>query len=327
MRKQDFPVDLILKEDMITMLNLPKLALGAWAWGDDYFGNHYDKTHFKAVYQAAISQGLTLWDTAYAYGAGASEKILGDLMQATPRETLQLSTKFTPQMADPQATDPVAAMLAGSLTRLKTPTVDLYWIHNNADVERWTPALIPLLKSGQVKHVGVSNHTLAEIKRAQEILNAAGYSLSAVQNHFSLLDRTSEQTGILDYCQENGLTFFAYMVLEQGALTGHYTAEHPFPANMARAQVYNDKLAQMTPLITELATIGKAHHLSAAQTAMSWAIARGTLPIIGVTTVAQVNDAAQVAANGLTANECQRLETVADQIQVNTAREWEQNLG
>ena len=59
---------------------------------------------------------------------------------------------------------------------------------------------------------------------------------------------------------------------------------------------------------------------------MSWAIARGTLPIIGVTTVAQVNDAAQVITNVLTANECQRLETVADQIRVNTAREWEQNL-
>ncbi len=57
--------------------------------------------------------------------------------------------------------------------------------------------LIPLLQSGKVKRVGVSNHNLAQIRRANEILNASGYSLSAVQNHYSLLYRASEEAGIL----------------------------------------------------------------------------------------------------------------------------------
>ncbi len=72
--------------------------------------------------------------------------------------------------------------------------------------------LIPLLQSGKVKRVGVSNHNLAQIRRANEILNASGYSLSAVQNHYSLLYRASEEAGILDYCRQNNITFFAYMV-------------------------------------------------------------------------------------------------------------------
>src|SRR5699024_4031109 len=147
----------------------------------------------------------------------ASETILGDLMKTTPRDQLYISTKFTPRMAD-HSTNPVQDMLLGSLERLKTDYVDLYWIHNDTDIQKWTPLLMPLVKSGRVKQVGVSNHTLPEIKRVQEILAAADIKLAAVQNHFSLLDRTSEQAGILDYCQKNDITFYAYMVLEQGAL-------------------------------------------------------------------------------------------------------------
>lgn len=196
------------------MANQPKIVLGAWAWGDNnsYFGNNYDQAHFQEVYDEAIQNGLTFWDTAYAYGAGASEKLLGNLMQNTPREQLTISTKFTPQMAD-NSNSPVESMLIGSLQRLQTDYIDYYWIHNNADVEKWTPLVIPLVKSGKVKHIGVSNHTLSEIKRVQEILSEGGLKLDAVQNHLSLLDRTSEQAGILDYCKENNIQFFAYMVL------------------------------------------------------------------------------------------------------------------
>ena len=71
-----------------------------------------------------------------------------------------------------------------------------------------------------MKNVGVSNHNLSEIKRANEILGKQGFRISAVQNHFSLLNCSSESSGILDYCRENDITFFAYMVLEQGALSG-----------------------------------------------------------------------------------------------------------
>ena len=309
------------------MVSQPKIVLGTWAWGDNnsYFGNNYDQAHFQKVYDEAIKAGLTFWDTAYAYGAGASEKLLGNLMQNTPREQLTISTKFTPQMAD-NSSKPVETMLTGSLQRLQTDYVDYYWIHNNADVEKWTPQVIPLVKSGKVKHIGVSNHTLSEIKRVQEILNEAGLRLDAVQNHLSLLDRTSEQAGILDYCRENGIQFFAYMVLEQGALTGKYTTDNPLPAGSVRAQVYNNKLPQLTSLINELKEVGAKHNISVAQTAMACAVSKGALPIIGVTKTNQVDDAAIVAQIQLNNDEITRLEKVAATAGVNTIGSWEQDM-
>ena len=304
-----------------------KIVLGAWAWGDNnsYFGNNYDQSHFQEVYDQAVKSGLTFWDTAFAYGAGNSERILGNLMEHTPREELTISTKFTPQMAD-NSENPVEQMFEGSLKRLKTDYIDYYWIHNHADVENWTPMVINLVKSGKVKHIGVSNHTLSEIKRVQKILVEAGLKLDAVQNHLSLLDRTSEQAGILDYCRQNNIEFFAYMVLEQGALTGRYNQDNPFPAGSVRAQVYNNKLPQLTELLNNLQAIGDKHGISIAQTAMAWAMAKGALPIIGVTKVNQVKDAKAVTQVQLTSSEINQLEEVADKANVNTIGSWEQDM-
>ena len=77
--------------------------------------------------------------------------------------------------------------------------------------------------------MGVSNHNLQEIKQANEILKKYGLKLSAVQNHYSLIERSSEESGILKYCKENDIHFFSYMVLEQGALSGKYDTKHPMP--------------------------------------------------------------------------------------------------
>ena len=133
-------------------------------------------------------------------------------------------------------------MLDASLKRLHTDFIDIYWIHNPADVEKWTPELIPLLKKNKIKSVGVSNHNLQELERANEILQKENFKVEAVQNHFSLLNRSSESSGILDYCKENEIKFFAYMVLEQGALSGKYDTKHPMPADSARGKVYNPVL-------------------------------------------------------------------------------------
>ncbi|PCD08293.1 hypothetical protein CMV16_09770 [Peribacillus simplex] len=105
----------------------------------------------------------------------------------------------------------VEELLDGSLNRLGVDHADIYWIHNPADVQRWTPKLIPLKKSGKVKHVGVSNHNLDEIKLAASILAEEGLKISAVQNHYSLLYRSPEEAGIIDYCNENNIVFFSYM--------------------------------------------------------------------------------------------------------------------
>ncbi|HIH9009053.1 TPA: aldo/keto reductase, partial [Enterobacter hormaechei] len=261
------------------MKTLPSVALGTWSWGtgfaggDTVFGNHLSDTQMADVFTTAMSKGLNLWDTAAVYGMGSSEAALGALVRQFPREDMILSTKFTPQIANEQSAQPVSDMLEASLGRLGVDAIDIYWIHNPLDVEKWTPGLIPLLQSGKVKRVGVSNHNLAQIRRANEILNASGYSLSAVQNHYSLLYRASEEAGILDYCRKNNITFFAYMVLEQGALSGRYDSNHPMPAGSGRAESYNAVLPQIERLTAAMKKMGAERNASVAQIAIAWAIA------------------------------------------------------
>jgi Predicted oxidoreductases (related to aryl-alcohol dehydrogenases) len=310
---------------------LPKIALGAWSWGvgtaggDQVFGNYLSADDLKPVFKKAIEHGLCLWDTAAVYGEGSSERILGNFVKGVSREDVILSTKFTPQIAS-ASPDAMQEMIDGSKERLYTDIIDIYWIHNPMDVEKWTPDIIPLAKSGQIKAIGVSNHNLAEIKRADEILAAEGLKISAVQNHFSLLHRSSERAGILDYCKENGITFYSYMVLEQGALTGRYTEENPFPAGTGRGDSYNPHLKKLAALIHEMEIIGTHFDANPAQVATAWAIAKGTLPIIGVTKVHQVEEAAKATQIALTDDEIRRLEKLGDETGISTLREWEKEM-
>lgn len=310
---------------------LPKIALGDWSWGvgtaggDQVFGNYLSADDLKPVFKKAMEHGLCLWDTAAVYGEGSSERILGNFVKGVSREDVILSTKFTPQIAS-ASPDAMQEMIDGSKERLYTDIIDIYWIHNPMDVEKWTPDIIPLAKSGQIKAIGVSNHNLAEIKRADEILAAEGLKISAVQNHFSLLHRSSERAGILDYCKENGITFYSYMVLEQGALTGRYTEENPFPAGTGRGDSYNPHLKKLAALIHEMEIIGTRFDANPAQVATAWAIAKGTLPIIGVTKVHQVEEAAKATQIALTDDEIRRLEKLGDETGISTLREWEKEM-
>ena len=312
-------------------MRLPKIALGAWSWGvgaaggDQVFGNHLFEEELKPVFDKAMECGLNLWDTAAVYGEGTSERILGNFVKGADRKDVILSTKFTPQIAG-DSPSAMQEMIDESKKRLYTDVIDIYWIHNPMDVERWTPDLIPLAKSGQIKTIGVSNHNLAEIKRANEILAEEGFRVSAVQNHFSLLHRSSERSGILDYCKENGITFYSYMVLEQGALTGRYNETNPFSEGTGRGEAYNPHLKELTALIDELKIIGTRFDASPAQVATAWAIAKGTLPIIGVTKVNQVEEAAKAAQICLTKEEALRLEKLGDETGVHTLREWEKEM-
>ncbi|WP_216935521.1 MULTISPECIES: aldo/keto reductase [unclassified Acinetobacter] len=314
------------------MKKLPKVALGTWSWGtgfaggDTVFGNHLSDSQMAEIFSNAMQQGLNLWDTAPVYGMGSSETALGKLIRQYPREDIIISTKFTPQIADEQSAEPVSAMLNASLERLGVQDIDIYWIHNPADVERWTPGLIPLLQSGKVKQVGVSNHSLRQINRANEILKTAGFSVSAVQNHYSMLYRSSEEAGILDYCHQNNISFFAYMVLEQGALSGRYDSQHPMPAGSDRAETYNNVLPQLEKLTTAMKLMGDKRNASVALIAIAWAIAKGTLPIIGVTKVDHVLDAARAAEIQLSADEMVTLEDLAKATGVDTRGAWEKPM-
>lgn len=306
----------------------PAVALGTWSWGEgaiggnEVFGNHLGEKELRPVFDEAMKKGLNLWDTAAVYGMHASENILGAFVKEYPREDIILSTKFTPQIAG-VSPDPVADMCNGSPQRFGTDYIDIYWIHNPADVERWTPYLIPLVKSGKVKRVGVSNHNLEELKWAESILAKEDVHISAVQNHYSLLYRSSEYGGILDYCKENDIEFFSYMVLEQGALSGKYDTKNPLPLGSGRAATYNPILPQLEKLIEFMREISNKYSTSVSQIAIAWAICKGTTPIVGVTKSSQVEDAAKAASITLTEDEMNEMEQLAEQAGVDTRGSWE----
>jgi len=310
------------------MKNLPKIALGAWAWGNDgTFGDSLSADTLRPIFDTAMKNGLNLWDTAYAYGMGTSEKVLAGFVADCEDGSCLVSDKFTPQCANPASPTAFKDMIEMQLELMKLSRFDIYWIHNVWDAPKWTQEMARYFEGrDDVPILGVSNHNLAEIKEANEILKAHGLKLGAVQNHYSLINRSSEDSGILDYCKENGIIFFSYMVLEQGALSGKYDTKRPMPEGSARAETYNPVLDKIEVLNAELKKLADKYHVALAQIPVAWAIAKGTLPIIGVTKEKHVEDAVKAANIVLTAEETALLEQTADTLNINAIRFWEKEM-
>lgn len=309
-------------------ITYPKVALGAWAWGNDgTFGGGIDAVDLEPVFDAAMSAGLNLWDTAFAYGAGTSEKVLGEFLKELPRDSFLVSDKLTPQCMDASSATPVEDMLQRQLSLTGLDRFDIYWVHNTSQSPLWIEKLAEHFEGrNDAPVIGVSNHDLAEIKEADEILRAHGMKLGAVQNHYSLINRSSETSGILDWCRDNDVAFFSYMVLEQGALSGKYDAAHPMPEGSARAAVYNPMLGNLEALNSTIVEFARKRGVGPAVIPIAWAIAKGTLPIVGVTKASHVADAAKAAAIELSAKDIAVIEEAAGTLKVDVIRFWEKEM-
>lgn len=310
---------------------MPRIALGTWSWGagkngsDAIFGTIHETARLEEVFNKAMDAGLTLWDTAFVYGMGSSEKNLAEFIARSGKDVI-LSTKFTPR---PKLEDnALADTLNGSLERLNRESVEFYWIHNPQDVERWCNLVAEEVKAGKVKYVGVSNHNLEEVKRAAETLAQHGIKLAAVQNHYSLLYRGSEECGLLDWCKENDVAFFAYMVLEQGALTGAFSSKNPFPENSLRSKhISAEELDALQPLMDVMAEIGAKHNgATNSQVAIAWALAKGTLPIVGATKLHHVDSVVGALDVELSAEEIELLEKTAAATGIRKVGVWEKEM-
>lgn len=307
---------------------LPKIALGAWAWGNDgTFGDNWTADSLRPIFDAAMKAGLNLWDTAYVYGMGTSEKTLGSFLKDLPRDSYIVSDKFTPQCADYSSNTPVADMLETEYKMLGIDNMDIYWVHNPVDAPKWITEVAKFFEGKEnVPVIGVSNHNISEIKEADKILRAHGLKLGAVQNHYSLINRSSEDSGIIDYCRENDIQFWAYMVLEQGALSGKYDTKNPMPAGSGRAETYNPVLDKLEIMNAKLREVADKYNVAPAQIPVAWAIAKGILPIIGVTKAYHVEDAVKACNVELTQDEIKMLENTADSLELNLIRMWEKKM-
>jgi len=211
------------------------LVVSVVGLGTNNFGWRLDEESAVAVVHAALDAGVTLFDTAEMYGAGASERFLGRAL-AGRREEVVIATKFGWE----RGTDPpggsaanVRRAIDGSLERLGTEYVDLYQYHRPdgaTPLEETLDALEELVESGKVRHVGSSNFSAAEVRGADEAARERGVSaFVSAQNRYSLLERDVE-ADLVPVLEELGLGLIPHYPLANGILTGKYRRGEPAPA-------------------------------------------------------------------------------------------------
>jgi len=196
--------------------------------GCNNFGRRLDLAGTRAVVDAALAAGITFFDTADVYGDGDSERFLGELLEGR-REQVILATKFGfggGGSAAAGSREFIRRSLDASLERLRTDHVDLYYYHRPDGVTPMAEtigALTELVGDGKVRAIGISNVTVEQLDDA----GRAG-AVAAVQNEYSLLDRTVE-ADVLPRCRELGVGFVPYFPLASGLLTGKYRRGAPAP--------------------------------------------------------------------------------------------------
>jgi aryl-alcohol dehydrogenase-like predicted oxidoreductase len=197
--------------------------------GTNNFGRRCDYEQTRAVIDAALDAGVTLFDTADIYGQGLSEEYIGRALEGR-RDRVVIATKFgMPMNERPEerraSPDYVRWAVEGSLRRLRTDVIDLYQLHEPDPVtplEETLGTLNDLVHEGKVRWIGASNFSAEQIEEAEELARGAGlHRFVSVQNEYSLLDREAEDE-VLPACERLGIGFLPYFPLANGLLTGKY---------------------------------------------------------------------------------------------------------
>jgi aryl-alcohol dehydrogenase-like predicted oxidoreductase len=194
--------------------------------GTNNFGARIEYEQSLAVVDAALEEGITLFDTADIYTAGTSEEFIGRALEGR-RDKVLVATKFGKPMPDgpdlPRGSrDYVRWAVDGSLQRLRTDVIDLYQMHEpdpQTPVEETLGALDELVQEGKVRWIGSSNYSAEQIEEAERA--AKGSRFVAVQNEYSFVKRATEDE-VLPLCERLGLGLLPYFPLASGLLTGKY---------------------------------------------------------------------------------------------------------
>jgi aryl-alcohol dehydrogenase-like predicted oxidoreductase len=197
--------------------------------GCNNFGDRCDFEQTRAVVEAALESGITLFDTADAYSAGTSEQYLGETLQGH-RDSVVVATKFGAMMkGGPDAPRGSRRWIRWaceqSLRRLRSETIDLYQYHvpdGVTPIDETLGALNELVDEGKVRRIGSSNLKPEQVEKADLIARERGSArFIAAQNRYSLVHRNAEDL-LLPTCERLGIGFLPYFPLEGGLLTGKY---------------------------------------------------------------------------------------------------------
>lgn len=280
---------------------LPKVSLGFW----HNFGGHDPYERSRAISHYAFDHGITHFDLANNYGPpyGSAEETFGRLINddfRPYRDELFISSKAGYDMwpgpyGNWGSRKYLMASLDQSLKRMHLDYVDLFYSHRLDPVtplEETLQALVDIVRAGKALYVGISNWPLEQLKIGYEYLKAHDTPLLIYQGRLNMIDKKPQETGITDFCADNGIGFIAFSPLAQGLLTDRYL--NGIPADSRMAKNFNLKKERLTPeLLAQLKewnSEAEANGQTLAEHSLRWVLQqRGvTSVLVGASSVAQL---------------------------------------
>jgi len=295
------------------------------------YGEPTPRPEAVAIIRAAYERGVTLFDTAEAYGPFANEELVGEAV-APFRDQIVIATKFGFDI-DPQTgarsgglnsrPEHVRQVVEAMLTRLRTDRIDLLYQHRvdpDVPMEDVAGAVKDLIQQGKVRCFGLSEASIASIRRAHAV-----QPVTALQSEYSLWTRDVEEGGALDVCQELGIGFVPFSPLGAGFLTGKIDAATPLAPGDFRAispRFTAEARAANMAIVDLLTTIAQAKQATPAQIALAWLLAQRPwiVPIPGTTKLHRLDENLGAAAVELSPQDLRAIDQAAAQITIQGAR-------
>ena len=282
-----------------------------------------------ALVHAAVERGVTLFDTAEAYGPFTNEELVGEAL-APLRERVVIATKFGFGI-NPDATrygvdsrpDHIRQVVDAMLKRLNVTTIDLLYQHRvdpNVPMEDVAGTVKELVQHGKVKHFGLSEASAQTIRRAHAV-----HPVAAVQSEYSLWTRDVEHNGVLDACEELGIGFVPFSPLGAGFLTGTIDPSTTFSGTDFRTlspRFTADARAANMAVVDLLTRIAERKQATPAQVALAWLLAQRPwiVPIPGTRKLERLEENIGAASVELTEADVREINDAASRITVQGAR-------
>ncbi|MCC9022933.1 aldo/keto reductase [Bacillus nakamurai] len=267
-----------------TNLRVKRIGFGANAvGGHNLFPNLNDETG-KDLVRTALDGGVNFIDTAFIYGLGRSEELIGEVVQERgARDRLVIASKGAHKEVNGQIElDNSREFLRGevekSLKRLKTDVIDLYYVHfpdGKTPMSEVAGTLKELKDEGKIKAIGASN---LDFQQLQEF-NADGY-LEVFQSEYSLIQRDAEKE-LLPYCEKKGISFIPYFPLASGLLTGKFTKDAAFDdIRKDNPQFQGETFLQNLEKVDKLKAVAEEKGTQIAHIALAWLLSRPAVDAI-----------------------------------------------